>query len=372
MPNTRPDLILDVEGICSACRSVERKFAANWNSKKEEWEGLVSWAKCQAELRNSPYHCIAAVSGGKDSTYIVAKCKEYGLNPLGVSFEPTLMSVIGQKNLENLQETFGIDVIQIKKNRRLYRKIQLYALRIVGDSEWPNHCGIYAGVVREAVTRNIPLVIWGENPQVEYAPPDGRVRSELDRNWLEEFGGILGLRVSDMEVAIGEDLYLYRWPKKEDILKTGLKSVFLGDYFFWDTVAQAKLVREKYGFLWDLGCQYEGPTHGSYWEFENLDDRTAVAFHDFLALCKYGYTRAMAQLSVEIRHGYTSRNKAVAIAREIGDYYPEYDEGIFCGYLDIVPDELRQICETFCNSAIWKRHNDKYIWDLKLHRIVSY
>ena len=53
--------------------------------------------------------------------------------------------------------------------------------------------------VRAAVQYNVPLVIWGENSQNEYGGPASAASDNvLNRRWLEEFGGLLGLRVSDM------------------------------------------------------------------------------------------------------------------------------------------------------------------------------
>ena len=56
----------------------------------------------------------------------------------------------------------------------------------VGDEMWPNHIGIFTIPVMFAVKMNIPLIIWGENPQMEYGGPDLRsVQSRvLNRKWL--------------------------------------------------------------------------------------------------------------------------------------------------------------------------------------------
>ena len=50
----------------------------------------------------------------------------------------------------------------------------------------------------------IPLIIWGESPQNEYGGPLNKLNNNiLDRSWLEEFGGLLGLRVSDLHSSYG-------------------------------------------------------------------------------------------------------------------------------------------------------------------------
>ena len=94
--------------------------------------------------KHNEYDCVIAVSGGKDSTYQTYLAKEVGkLNPLLLSFEPSRQTEIGEKNLKNLSKTFDCDLVQLKKNEKVYRKLAKIGLEVVGDHEWPNHVGIY-------------------------------------------------------------------------------------------------------------------------------------------------------------------------------------------------------------------------------------
>ena len=65
------------------------------------------------------------------------------------------------------------------------------------------------------------MIVWGENPQNENGGPlykeDNHI---LDRSWLEEFGGLLGLRTTDISELMSinsEDLYFYTYPTNEEI-----------------------------------------------------------------------------------------------------------------------------------------------------------
>ena len=81
MPETRPDLDFDFEGICDACRSVEKKNEAiDWKQRKIEFENLLNILSSKDE---SKYDCVIPVSGGKDShlTLFYAKII-YGLNKI--------------------------------------------------------------------------------------------------------------------------------------------------------------------------------------------------------------------------------------------------------------------------------------------------
>jgi tRNA(Ile)-lysidine synthase TilS/MesJ len=72
MPDTRPGITFDDEGICSACRHFENRKKIDWAARWKEFEELCDkYRGC-----NGPgqFDCAIAVSGGKDShfqTYIM-------------------------------------------------------------------------------------------------------------------------------------------------------------------------------------------------------------------------------------------------------------------------------------------------------------
>ena len=92
-----------------------------------------------------------------------------------------------------------MDYVEVSSNPVVRRKINRLALTQVGDISWPEHVTIFTIPVRVAVQFKVPLLVWGENSQNEYGGPAGAAKdSVLTRRWLEEFGGLLGLRVSDL------------------------------------------------------------------------------------------------------------------------------------------------------------------------------
>ncbi|HID72309.1 TPA: N-acetyl sugar amidotransferase, partial [Candidatus Micrarchaeota archaeon] len=236
MPNTKPDLTFDDESVCDACRSQGTKDKEiDWEAREKELRKILEQYRSKD---GSNYDCIIPVSGGKDSTYQVWLMKEkYGMNPLCVTFEPTQMTPLGMKNLENLRR-IGVDLISIEKNPNVYKAMGKECFRRVGDHEWPNHVGIFTAPVRIAVSMKIPLLIWGENSQKEYGgPAASRDSNTLDRRWLEEFGGLLGNRVEDMIGVDGitkQDLIMYTYPTDEELKAVGTTGLFLGYYHKWN------------------------------------------------------------------------------------------------------------------------------------------
>ena len=173
------------------------------------------------------------------------------MNPLCVTFEPTLPTKVGRKNLDTLNR-LGVDLIHIKRNPVVYEKMVIEGLKRVGDNEWPNHLGIFTSPIHIAVKFKIPLIIWGECPQMEYGGYTDIARNakELDQDWLNNYGGLIGNRPEDMvseELGITlSDLKFYIYPKKEDLDSVGIKGIWLGYFFKCDFNHSRKKAKKTY------------------------------------------------------------------------------------------------------------------------------
>ena len=69
MPDTRPGIVFDENGVCSACRHYENRKNVDWDARWKEFEELCDkYRGC-----NGPgqYDCAIAVSGGKDSLVLL-------------------------------------------------------------------------------------------------------------------------------------------------------------------------------------------------------------------------------------------------------------------------------------------------------------
>lgn len=354
MPNTKPDLHFDEDGICDACRSAQVKEKTDWTTREKEFQTVIDRYRSKDGSR---YDCIIPVSGGKDSTYqtyIIRK--KYGLNPLCVCFAPTYPTELGKKNLRNLHMNLGVDVVEFFKNERVYKTMGLEGFRRVGDHEWPNHLGIFTIPIHFAVNFRVPLLVWGENSQLEYGgPAAARQRSVLDRRWLEEFGGLLGNRTEDMIGVNGitkEDLRPYVYPTDEQLRDVGVTGIFLGYYFKWDQREQVKVV-QKNGF----SVKEEGPIEGTYTNYENLDDGL-VSIHDYMKYVKFGFGRATDHACLDIRNHRLTRDEAVKLVHQYdGKLFPHVVQA-FCEFYGISEKEFYDVVNRFTNKAIFECDDD--------------
>lgn len=354
-PDTKPDLQLDQEGVCSACRSFENRKAVDWSSRQNEFLELLEKYRSK---NSTNYDCIVPVSGGKDSTYQVVRLLQFGANPLCVTAATDSLSDIGRRNIRNLKE-LGVDYVEVTLNPRIRRRINRFGLRQIGDISWPEHVAIFTVPVRAAAQYSIPLIVWGENSQHEYGGPAAAASNNvLDRRWLEEFGGLLGLRVSDL---IGQDgiearhLIQYTYPSDDELKRSGVTGIFLGYYFPWDGYANA-LIAQAHGFE-----TFPHAVEGSLANYENLDNYQ-TGIHDYFKFLKFGFGRATDIACNQIRRGRISRADALGMTRLHDGKFPwtYLDRPIeeILGEIEVSLEEFVQICDRFTNKKLFRRAND--------------
>lgn len=226
LPSTKPDLYFDESGLCAACIAYKERKEIDWGEREKEFHKIIERMRATSK---SKWDCIVPVSGGKDSTAQVLKVLELGLNPLCVTSTTCDLSQIGRENIENIKQ-LGVDYIEFSPNPITRAKLNKIGLVQVGDISWPEHVGIFTIPVRAAVQFGVPLIIWGENSQNEYGGPAAASSNNiLNRRWLEEFGGLLGLRVSDLSDNYGirdRDLVPYTYPSDEELSSVGVTGLF--------------------------------------------------------------------------------------------------------------------------------------------------
>jgi hypothetical protein len=204
------------------------------------------------------------------------------------------------------------------------------------------------------VQHGVRLIVWGENPQNEYGGPAAASGdSTLTRRWLEEFGGLLGLRVSDLLEVEGIErrhLIQYTYPTDEALRRVGVTGIFLGHFFPWDGWTNA-LIAQAHGFE-TLPYMVEG----SLANYENLDNHQ-TGIHDYFKFLKFGFGRATDIANNHIRRGRLSRDDAVRMVRLRDGRFPwtclgkPIEETL--AEIDMTLDEFQRVCDQFTNKRLF-------------------
>lgn len=352
-PETKPDLYFDDDGICDACYSADRKHAVenaiNWSERKESFEELLNEARLK---KPKGYNCIVPVSGGKDSTWQVYAMKEiHKMRPLAVTFDQFDQTPEGLKCLEVLR-SIGVDHVHFTLNPNVVKKLVLKAFELLGDHYWVNHVGIFTVPYHFAVMFDIPLVMFGENPQLEYGGPEkSRDNMIMDRAWRQEFGLMRNFREEDMidDEISQDDLTMLYYPSDEIIEEKEIIGTFYGHFHKWNA-------REHLDVVTELGWKgFDKAPTGSYLNYENID-MYFIEIRERQKYLKYGYGRVTDQLNIDIRNNVLTREEALGYIEMDG----QVDDNVvkeFCEYLEISESKYNEIMDTFVNHEIFVKDN---------------
>lgn len=351
LPNTRPNLTIQDDNICSIC-ALKEKRKINW---KNRYEILKKFTKKIKKQSKTNYDCVVPVSGGKDSFWQIITALKLGLKPLAVTWKPSGRNKLGYKNLNNLIN-LGVDHIDYTISPKIEKNMMLKALKKYGSIGIPMHLSIFNITYKVAHSFNIPLVIWGENPSAEYGY---RTISEVKKNPDYDYFMRHNI-IKNTTPKVWKDKFLtekdlngfYFFSRREK----GVKSIFLGDFIQWDP---KKIFREvkKVGFTQDKKAKT-----GLY-NFADIDD-DFISIHHYLKWYKFGFTRLFDNLSIEIRKQRTTREEAIKIIQKNKAMRPEKDIRKFCKFTDISVAEFNKIIEKFRNRSFWKQ-DKKGKWYIK-------
>ena len=344
--------------------STIEKPLIDWDIREKHFQALVKYVKS----KQSTYDCVIPVSGGKDSTWQVIKALEYNLNPICVTWRSPARSSLGQQNLDNLI-SLGVDHIDLSINPKIEKLFTLKSFERCGSPVIPMHMAIHALPTQIAIQKEIPLILWGENSAVEYGGDDAELKGmEISQNWLKKYGVTHGTVARDW---VDHDLSLkaltpYLWPKDSDLKARHIRGVFLGQYFRWDPMMTFN-VSKKYGFR-----AADSAIVGIF-DFADVDDAYLMSVHHWMKWYKFGITRAWDNLSLEIREGRITRDKAINQIKTQSNETPHVAIDSFCAYVGITQKRFFEIAESFRNHDIWEKRNgtwfipdfliDNWFWD---------
>ena len=352
IPETRPNIDFDANGVCNACNAHNTRPQIDWEHRQRAFEQVVE----NARRRGSGYDCLIPVSGGKDSTWQVIKCLDYGLKPLAVTWKTPARSALGTKNLKNLVN-LGVDHIDYQISPVVERKFLYRSFVRFGSTAVPMHMALFNIPLKIAARFEIPLIVWGENSAFEYGGTDEEQNGfQLDEQWLKKYGVTHGTTARDWiaDDLPEKELTAYFGPSEAELRDQQVLAVFLGYYFPWDPETSLKAALQ-HGFQ----VRQQGPKTG-YYNYADIDD-DFISIHHWLKWYKFGFTRLFDNLSLEIRNGRMTRDHAIDILRGMGTQTPQADIAKLSDFLNISVEHFYEIAETFRNNDIWTQANGRWV-----------
>lgn len=358
MPDTRPGIHFNENGVCQACVNYEKRKQIDWDKR---WKELKEVTNKYKNNNDNSYDCIIAVSGGKDShfqTYIMKE--KLGMNPLLISVEDNFpMTEAGKHNIKNISETFGCDIISLKPNIKNQKKITRYMFEEYGKPTWYIDRLIYTYPLHMAIKFDIPFIIYGENVSYEYG---GNQKEETPSAINQIYNGVAEEIPWEELINLGIDeksLNLLKAPNKEDIEKANLNPIYLSYYVKWNSLKNYEIAK-KHGFK-DLTHEWDRTHHIE--NFDQIDSR-AYLVHPWLKYPKFGHQFTTDFASRLIRYGMLTRDQAIELVKEHDHNLDPKTVEDFIEFAGYSRKEFWEIVDKFYNEDLFQK-NDLGSWELK-------
>ena len=351
-------LEFDDKGLCSGCSTAKEIKSIDWSRRKMMFESLVE----EYRSKDNYYDCIIPVSGGKDSYWQIHKIKQYGLNPLLVTYHGNNYTDVGMKNLKNMREVFNVDHVFFTPSINLLKKMNRVCQRLMGDMNWHAHAGIFTYPIRVAVEKKIPLMVWGEHGFMDLGGMHSyhdfveftyRYRHEHCLRGYEWYDIIKASDKYNDPISVNE-MIQWKYPSDIDIEKVGVRGIYLSNFFKWNANIHGPEMIKKYGFQ-----ESDIPFERTYRKMSNLDDMHENGIHDYMKWIKFGYGRATDHTSKDIRYNKISRTEAI---KEIikRDHIKSNDLERWLKYVGWSEKEFDLEADKFRDPRVWWIKDNKW------------
>lgn len=359
MSNQRPRITFDEDGVCSACSFSEmKKNEFDWKKREEELKKLLD----KHRRNDGSYDVIVPCSGGKDAAYIAHELKhKYGMNPLTVTWAPHLYTEIGFQNLHNMIRTGDLANILSTPPGVTHKKLTKLSFEILGDPFQPFIYGQYNFPLKAAVQYQVPLIMYGENGEVEYGgdmknafKPTRDYKGDQKKHYFSN------LSPEDfVKYGISKDnLHPYLPPLESELDELNAEIHFYGYYKKWVPQENFYYCVENTGFK-------ANPVRneGTYSKYASLDDQLD-GFHYYLSYIKFGIGRCTSDAAHEVRDGHITKEEAVQLVKKFDGEFPSKYFQTFLEYCDIDKEYFDDVIDSWRSDHIWEKFEDG-TWKLK-------
>jgi N-acetyl sugar amidotransferase len=361
-------IFLDENQICSACLYSKKKSEIDWvEREKQLFNFLEKYRK-----NNGEHDCIVPSSGGKDSSFTAHILKtKYKMNPLAVTWSPSIWTDIGFENFNNLSRKGGIDSLLITPNGKLHKYLTKIAFLNLGHPFQPFIHGQKIIGPKIANKLKIPLIVYGEN-QAEYGNKlEDNLSYYMNNDFFSvddqfnfddiKFGGKSIRQIIKEKKFNLSDFGIYLPLRKKEVLESRIQMIYLGYFEKWDPQECFYYACENTGFK-----PAKERSDGTYSKYTEIDDKI-VPFHFYTTFIKFGIGRASYDASQEIRNKKITRDEGVNLVKKFDGEFPKTYFKDFLDYIEISDNEFFKKIDELRSPHLW----EKITGDWKLKQSIT-
>ena len=298
MDTTDPKITFDENGVCNHCTnylSQMDQFILPEDERKKKLDQIVTEIKMNG--KNKPYDCIAGISGGVDSTFMVYQATELGLRPLAVHLDNGWDSRLAVTNIERVLNKLGVDLYTHVIDWEEFKDLQLaYFKASVVDIEVASDHAIMAMIRNLCAKRGIKCILGGTNYATEGIMPRSWVWIKNDLTNLKDIHKKFGTKKLKTYPMLGFLRLIYLRKVK------GIQTVPFLNYIDYNREEAKRFLIENLG--WE---DYGGKHHESIF---------TKFYQSYILPTKFNIDKRKAHLSTLILSGQIDRTEALSVLQE--------------------------------------------------------
>jgi N-acetyl sugar amidotransferase len=281
----------DEQGVCNYCLQVEDLKQQYGTGNKKGIQALQELIESiKRDGKGKKYDCIVGVSGGTDSSFLLAQAIEWGLRPLAVHYDNTWNSAIATQNIRKITSKLKVDlfthVIDNKEADDIFR-----SFLIAGVPEFDASTDLgFAQVIRHAAAKyGVKYILEGHSFVAEGITPMGK-------NYFD------GMYIKDIHARFGK-LKMKTFP-----LMT------FNQFMKWLLIYRQKFIRP----LWYIDYSKEEAKNYLKERFDwsdysghHLENRSSAFVHLVYHPQKFNMDNRNWTLSARVRAGVLDREEAL-------------------------------------------------------------
>ena len=348
----------DTNGMCAACNYFYEKKSIDWKKREKELEKLCN----KFRKNNGEYDIIIPGSGGKDSCYVADQLKnKYKMNPLLVTWKPTMYTNIGQKNFDAWLE-IGIPNYTFHQNPIVHKKLTRLAFENLCHPFQPFILGQKNFAPKFAKKFNIKLIMYGES-YIEFGmDKKNKENPKMDPKYFSSENSIKSMYISGIKIKdllkkhnfSMNDLEPYLPLKLSDLKKNKIEFHNYSYYKKWNFHDNYYYAVNNTNFRPDVER-----LEGSYDKYASMDD-IIDWLHFYTFYIKFGMGRTSAATDQEIRSGAINREEGIRLVKRFDGEYPKKYLNRCLNYMGITKKNFLEIINKNRPKHLWHKKNNKW------------
>ena len=293
---TISNISFDEEGVCNYCHqvaSMKEQYGTGREDGKLKLDKIIQEIKLSG--KGKKYDCAVGVSGGTDSSFLLAQAIEWGLKPLAVHYDNTWNTHIATENIRKVTTALDVDLFtHVVDNREIDDLKKSFLLSGVIEFDTDTDIALVQVMRSTAAKFGIKYILEGHSFTTEGISPVGS--NYFDGGYIKD----IHKRFGSIPINSYPNLTFWQFMK-------------------WTLIYRQKFIRPLWYIDYDKDKAKRWLAENTGWqnyEGHHLENRASAYAHTIWIPQRYNLDYRNLTLAASAREGKITREQAIEIYSE--------------------------------------------------------